>query len=56
MRPTSCLRLAGRRTHGPGAQSRREQSIAQAIGTTTRLKALQQEYAKAPSSRATALS
>ena len=31
-----------------GAQSRREQRIAQATGTTTRLKALQQEYAKAP--------
>ena len=30
------------------AQSRREQRIAQAVGTTTRLKALQQEYAKAP--------
>jgi modulator of FtsH protease HflK len=29
------------------AQSRREQRIAQAVGTTTRLKALQQEYAKA---------
>ena len=30
------------------AQSRREQRIAQAMGTTTRLKALQQEYVKAP--------
>ena len=30
------------------AQSRREQRIAQAMGTTTRLKALQREYVKAP--------
>ena len=30
------------------ARSRREQRIAEAMGTTTRLKALQQEYAKAP--------
>ena len=30
------------------AQSRCEQRIAQAMGTTTRLKALQQEYVKAP--------
>jgi membrane protease subunit HflK len=30
------------------ARSRREQRIAEALGTTTRLKALQQEYAKAP--------